>query len=489
MYHAVIFTGLDISDGSYFRPLGAYRIRTELESHGYSVKVIDYFQSLTNEHIEQAFKKYVGKHTLWVGFSTTFFNTSSLLVQRTPFFNRLRHKYNVPFIMGGAKSMVEFLPWADIFITGYADDATVAVTNHLANKGPTPIWKDYKGKKLVDSNHQYDKKDLANIGVIWKPEDHISSTQALPMEIARGCIFNCAFCNFPLNNKKKFDYIRVKEDMYNEFMRNYEQFGTTSYWFMDDTYNDSMKKLELMHEVITSLPFKISYDTYIKPELLVRWPEQINLLAESGLRGASLGLESLNKEARQAVAKGTNSEKVLDAISALKAKNNGQVKVQCNMIVGLPHESEESIWESHETIVNNKDIDWWTWYPLLIHSKEHHEYHSPIDRDAGKYGYEVLTTPNLIKHTKAGGTNAWQVKWKNAHMNSMKAGVLASKLRELDKPLLKVGGWVCGSYESLGVNIDKHYQTHNGLEDAIPRDILIAAKDKIVNDYIQSEIV
>ena len=194
MYHAVIFTGLDVGSRNYFRPLGAYRIRTELEAKGYSVKVIDYFHNLTDEHIENVLDKYVGKETLWVGFSTTFFNTSQLLAARSTFFKQLRKKYNIPFVMGGAKSLVEFLPWADIFITGYADDAIVAVTNYLANKGPIPIWKDYKGKKVVDSNHQYDKKNLENIGVVWKPEDGITAQQALPMEIARGCIFNCAFC-------------------------------------------------------------------------------------------------------------------------------------------------------------------------------------------------------------------------------------------------------------------------------------------------------
>ena len=266
-------------------------------------------------------------NTLWVGFSTTFINTSILLAERSKFFQDLKKQYNVPIVVGGAKAMVEFLPWADIFVTGYADSATLAITDYLAGRSVSePLWKDYKGKKIVDSNHQYDRKDLSNIGVTWKPEDHITSNQALPMEIARGCIFNCAFCNFPLNNKSKFDYVRVKEDMYNEFMRNYEQFGTTYYWFMDDTYNDSMKKLELMHDVITSLPFKIKFDTYIKPELLVRWPDQIDLLAETGLIGASLGLETLNKDARQAVQKGSNVQGVLDALSLMKSKNDGQIK-------------------------------------------------------------------------------------------------------------------------------------------------------------------
>jgi len=37
MYHAIIFTGIDLGSTIYFRSIGAYRIRTELEQQGYSV--------------------------------------------------------------------------------------------------------------------------------------------------------------------------------------------------------------------------------------------------------------------------------------------------------------------------------------------------------------------------------------------------------------------------------------------------------------------
>jgi len=487
MYHAIIFTGIDLSETLYFRAIGAYRIRTQLEAYGYNVKVIDYFQSLTEEDIELILEKYVSKETLWVGFSTTFFNTHNLLQEKNQFYTNLRKRFDVPFVIGGAKALVEFLDFADIYVTGYSDDATVAITDYLAGKNTNLIFKDYKGKKIVDSNHSYDKKDISNIPVIWKPEDGITAQQSLPMEIARGCIFNCAFCNFPLNNKSKFDYIRAKEDMYAEFMRNYEQFGTTNYWFMDDTYNDSMIKLELMHDVITSLPFKINFDTYIKPELLVRWPEQIDLLVDSGLRGASFGVESYNKETRKAIQKGADIDKVLDAITAMKQKSKGQVKVQINMIVGLPNQSEVSIRESRERIVADPNIDRWYWYPLLIHSKEHYEYHSPIDKNPKKYGYYVQETNNLIS-TIDKKTNLQGTHWMNKHMNSYKAAHIAADLRNQDSEYQKVAGWNCGAVTSLGLNLDTHYDNYNGLISKLPVTQLKEAKIKLTSDYIQTVI-
>ena len=488
MYHAIIFTGLNYGELSYYRPIGAYRIRTELESLGYNVKVIDHYHHLTEDHIEQILKKYVSSDTLWIGFSTTFINTSTLLLDRSNFFTKLKQRYNVPFVIGGAKAIVDTLPWADVCITGYADDAAIAITDYFAGKAAEPKWFNYNGAKLINSNHQYDRKDLSNIGVTWKPEDIISSSETMPMEIARGCIFNCAFCNFPLNNKKKFDYIRVKEDMTAEFLRNYEQFGTTSYSFMDDTYNDSMVKLELMHDVITNLPFKIKFDTYIKPELLVRWPEQIDLLVETGLRGASLGLESLNNKSRQAVQKGADGEKVLAAISDLKSKSNRTVKIQTNLIVGLPHETSETLWQTHKKIINNPDIDWWNWYALQIHSKDRHEYHSPIDRDPAKYGYELIEDPKLIKNNMV-NDNQWIVPWRNEHMDSAGAQTMSSVLRDLDQHLIKIAGWSCGSYASLGVDIDDHYAKEDGIIVSLPLDDLKKKKVEIIDNYIQNVIM
>jgi len=119
MYNAVIFTGATQYNSKpaesspivfdtfvWWKALGPYRIRTELESKDYSVKVVDYFHCLTDEDIEDVFETYVSRNTLWVGFSTTFLNTTVLLKNRSDLFLKLRKQYNVSFIIGGAKSLV-----------------------------------------------------------------------------------------------------------------------------------------------------------------------------------------------------------------------------------------------------------------------------------------------------------------------------------------------------------------------------------------------
>lgn len=485
MYHAIVFTGIDKHPSFYYRSLGAYRIRTEMENAGFRVKVIDYFHHLDESLITKAFEKYVTKDTLWVGFSTTFFECDTQLDQRAKFFDDLKNRFNVKLVVGGAKSLLGKFSFADYIVTGHADDSVLDLTRSLLDSKTEIKYKKFFDKTVIDSNADYDKKDLSNIPVLWKDEDYLKSNMTLPIEIARGCIFNCSFCNYPLNNKSKFDYIRLQDSIKAEFIRNYELFGITDYQFMDDTYNDSLVKLNLMEEVITSLPFKLRFDAYIKPEMLVRWPEQIDSLVRTGLRGASLGVESFNPLARKAIQKMPDIDKVLKAIESLKTKSLGQVKTQVNLIVGLPDESEQSLIDTQKTIRSSSFIDFWNWWPLQIHDKNNFEYHSPIDKNPQKYGYQVSIP---IKSNFRNLVSTDTVYWKNDYMDVFLATKITDRLSKLDAPFKRMGGWMCGAASSVGVDIDSHFANKKGLVDNLPFDEMTATKSALIREYIKNTL-
>lgn len=472
----IIFTGIDISDHSLYRPAGAYRIRTELENNGYSCQVIDFWQHFSHEEIEKLLDKIVTLETIWIGFSTTFMNTTLELKEQYSFWQGIKEKYSwVKFISGGAKSLVEELDFIDFYVTGYADLAIVELTKNI----------DSFSTKIVDSNKNYNKTDLSNITIRWKKEDYIPKGSALPMEIARGCIFNCAFCNFPMNNKKKLDYIRSFESIKDELIYNYETFGVKDYWFMDDTFNDSMYKLENIYKIITDLPFKITYSTYIKPELLVAQPEQIPLLVESGLRAAAYGIESLNPDTRQSIFKMRDPERVLNALKDIKDYSKGSLSNQCTFIVGLPHESIESIYKSNDILYNCDFIDQFSWYPLNIHTPDKYAYTSPIDKNPYSFGY-VTKLRAVNKNTAIGKTNGAAMDWVNKHMNNIKAANIALELNSKNKDRQRIYVWYRESLMTLGIDVEKHWQEHNGLLSKLPKEHLRLAKQNFIEAYKRS---
>jgi radical SAM superfamily enzyme YgiQ (UPF0313 family) len=473
MPQCILFTGIDISDHSLYRSAGAYRIRTELEDNGYSCMVVDFFQHFSNAEIEDLLSKYVSKETLWIGFSTTFLNTKVDIEQNSNFWKLIKTRYPwIKIIIGGSKSLLEEMDFVDFYVTGYADTAVVEITKNISKYD----------QRVTDANKEYNKKDLTNIPIKWKQEDLILPGSSLPMEIARGCIFNCAFCNFPMNNKKKLDYIRDPQSIADELKYNYETFGVRDYSFMDDTFNDSIHKLETLHNVISKLDFKIRYSTYIKPELLVAQPDQIPLLIETGLTSAAYGLESLNPETRQSIFKMKDPDRVLEAIKKLKDDSNGAISNQCTMIVGLPHESVKSIYKSFDILYNASYIDHFSYYPLTIHTPDKYAYTSPIDRKPEAFGYVVSPKDN-VTYSSAGKTNGAPMKWFNKYMNDIKAAKIAKEFNQKSADRHKIYVWYRESLLNLGFDIESHYTQHNGLLNKLPYTELRQQKEKFIETY------
>jgi radical SAM superfamily enzyme YgiQ (UPF0313 family) len=46
----------------------------------------------------------------------------------------------------------------------------------------------------------------------WLPTDVVNQ-QVLPLEVARGCIFRCKFCAYPMNGKQQLDFVRSESQL------------------------------------------------------------------------------------------------------------------------------------------------------------------------------------------------------------------------------------------------------------------------------------
>ena len=69
-------------------------------------------------------------------------------------------------------------------------------------------------------------------------------------------------------------------------------------------------------------------------------------------------------------------------------------------------------------------------------------------------------------------------------MTAINAMRLAEKLRLKDAHLQKVAGWNTGNITSLGLDVEKHYETNDGLMDKLPHQYLNTQKQTIMEDYL-----
>ena len=429
----VIFTCLS---GIFFqRSLGAYQIAHFLREHGYTVQVIDFTDYFSDKELDAVTARFITKDTLAVGISTTFYTNDT----KSKFIHNDEDKYDldlpsnimnvlgkvkaehpsIKVIVGGAKSeSAKTMPYVDAVIHGYAEDKLLDYLNSLPNNIKKvksrilSINTDLAYPRVIKDDPISTHFSIEQLNHRFIEQDVILPDETLPIEVSRGCIFKCSFCAFPLNGKSKLDYLRDPNAIKDEMLYNYEHYGTTNYFLSDDTFNDSTQKVEQLHKAITSLPFKINFTTYLRLDLLHAHKEQIPMLKEMGLASPFFGIESLNQQSASAIGKGMNVNRAKDFLLELHNDHWGKhIPITCSFIVGLPHETKQSIQDTYEWAKSSPINS--VFFPLALTSKTF--YKSEFNTNYKDHGYQLDINTGY---------------WENENFTCIEATELAEKFNE-----------------------------------------------------------
>lgn len=407
MHEVVILTGQAPSNQFMSRFAGPYRLATELRQNDIPTMVINGFGYYSLDTLIEICDQYITENTLVLGISTTFFvdyaarfarDTSKLyygdrfrndILELTKHYKSVNPKLKI--VVGGpsARTKLSDLSVIDLIIEGYADDILVNYVKSLKGQSKRLFFDNYHQNVPFLSNPYGSNFVFRNSTIRYQKDDCIMHGETLPLELSRGCIFKCRFCSYPMRGKPKNDTSFLKDEniVYDELLENYERFGTTSYIFVDDTFNDSVPKMESLYNVFNKLPFKLNFGAYIRPDLLDAYPETIDMLYEMGIRGAFFGIESLHDSARKIILKGFNSQKLLQTIEVINKKWQN-VAITSSFIYGLPNDTLATMNQWTDTIFNsglfdNHDL---IFQPLYLLGKSS-TYASDFDMDMEKFNY------------------------------------------------------------------------------------------------------
>lgn len=382
-----------------FRSLGAYKAAQVLRQNGYNVQIIDFVNHLTIEQLYLATIKFITGKTICLGISATFLchlkrnwpngETSQLPYEIYQVLKKLRKER--PFlkiVLGGYNS--DIVPNYDIFdghILGYAEDIFYELVNYYRTGKNEPIYKidtALNRKAYIKSNRHYYR--IENDSYRFVDNDCIMPGESLPIEIARGCVFKCKFCNHLLLNKNKNDYLRDLALVKQELQYNYYKWGTTNYFITCNTFNDTQEKISAWYKMIQSLEFDINFVSYLRADLLDRFPDTPYMLHESGLAAAFHGIESLHPIAAKSIGKEWSGSKARDYIPKLYHDIwQSKVYQHLNFIIGLPEESRESILDTADWFKNNNLYS--TEFAVLAINKNWSLSSSEFSRNYSRYGY------------------------------------------------------------------------------------------------------
>ena len=382
MYDAVFIGGYPRGLG-YQKSVGMYRIATALRNKNYSVQCIDLFSVMDENTLFLALSKVISSNTKMVGITTTLlregFGGTYFGIPNAKFFTIAEQiktlNPNIKIILGGSQvktnAIDEIEPFKnhiDFYVSGQGETSIVAIMNHIINDEDLKV-KMVDGLPFIsDKDYPFDHFNQSNI--LYQPNDIIKHGESLPIEVARGCVFRCAYCCYDHSGKSIGDMTKSAEILRQELIRNYELFGTTDYFIVDDNINDSMWKVEHLHKTFTNLPFKIRFCSYGRLDLIWKYPEMADMLKEMGMVGVVFGIETMHQEAGRLVGKGLGEKRVKEALETCKNSWQDNVNISANFMCGLPKEPVESIKNTFKWILSDDcPIDCVSIFPLFISRK------------------------------------------------------------------------------------------------------------------------
>ena len=506
MIHGIILTDNTYNEFNYTvnRGTGAHRIASHLRNHGYNIEVVDYCLRWTLSEFQQLCNKLVHDQLLFLGIGSNLFYDRDSFNELIVWFKKTYP--TIPIVLGGNNTLVRDIPCVDYYIEGYAENAILPLMDFFQGRiKETDIkWSSYRANtKLIDAYQDYGAVDTADLTVDYLAQDFLSPHQSLGLETARGCIFKCSFCTYPLIGKKKIDYIRNPETIVNELQQNYDRWGITRYVINEDTFNDSIEKLRVLEKAIARLPFSIEFVAYARLDLLMAKPEAVELLRNMGMRGVHFGIETFNREAGKIVGKGIDPERLKQGLIWWKSLMP-QVTTHCSMIVGLPGDTDD--YQQHADWFSKNQIDSWLWAPLYITDLSKTMHASEFSRTFKEHGYVAMTEEEInqeieierqLQVTTPDHTKAYQtyliktfreklVFWKNPATgdNYFKATRLATKLNAQGQTRRP---WMEFDWCSMGYSIDE-IQSWGRSIPRVSEQVLEQQANDLVNAYKTNKI-
>ena len=417
MFDVILFTDsvqFDVKSRGY----GVHRLASHIRTNGYTCLVVDFSSVVTWDIYTAILDRAIGPDTLAVGYSTTWmpfkfpdigvrtsnpgegdgldserFTIDSLISAFAKDDYALWIDYvkkcnpNTKTMLGGAKIDFYLNAPTDYVIVGLGETETVDLLDTLSSRT----------RRIFNRIIDHDRKahnptwDFRTSTTQYTDYDLLLPNETLNLEVGRGCMFKCAYCSYPLIGQKTKDYLKHKEVIRQELIENYERWGTTKYFIVDDTFNDSTEKMQMFADISQSLPFELKFWCYLRADILAAKPEQIQLLKDAGIVETYFGIETFNPKTAKFIGKGMAHERIVDTLYKCKEVWGDRSYIAAGVIVGLPYETQASI-QTAVDFFTRKDcpVDLANMFPLSIignHDLVKYMYMSEMDRNYSKYGY------------------------------------------------------------------------------------------------------
>jgi hypothetical protein len=391
MNHILFFS---LTGKRWERALWPHRVATFLRTEGWDAEVIDYTAFWKLEELKELVRNRTSNKTVMFCFGTAFLNPWSPYLNE--FIAWLKKEYpSIPIVVGGNNAMVTPAEGVDYWVDSYGENAILALCRHLLGTLGEALKTDITipSKKVIRGLHYYPSAPLDSYIVDYEARDFMSPYECPQIETARGCMFSCSYCNFPIIGQAK-DVSVSKEEFKRQMQTGYEKWGIKNWRVMDETFNDRPEKLQKYAEAVDELGYNPWICGFARGDLVVKHREHWDTYIRLGFLGHSMGIETFNREAGKLVRKGMDPDKIQSGLidfqeyTDIHAPKRYRANIQ--MICGIPGETVES-WNDSLEWLNTK----WNRQSASAHILEVPDYDETLTNQS-RFTKELLSN-GLIK--------------------------------------------------------------------------------------------
>lgn len=406
----------------HYRSIGAYELQKRIIQHGHTSTVLDWFTHWTHDQLKQALTIcFAGETEPVIAISTPFDVTDVYKIHDVLIWAREQWP-TLKIIHGGARTFdPSSILGVDIFFLGRSMkifDAWI--------KGDNIQQYAIRQDPLVLSNNAFDQNVDVPVLPVLSSNDYLSKYDIMGFEIGVGCKFNCTFCNYELRAAK----VTRLTDSYSLrafFEEAYGRYGIKNFYAADDTPNETDEKLAVLADAVDGLSFKPNITGFSRLDIVTGRPSQLELYRRIQFASIFFGVESFNDAASRLVRKKSSLGSTQQTLKNLREVSPNTFMVG-GLIVGLNGDSEQSIRDNLERVINEDLLDSVQLYPLSIARSKHitsEGYHSQLDLNPEKFGYQIKGTRGLHVKNDAVDVLNWTSDWTNLE----KSAYLAQQLQ------------------------------------------------------------
>ena len=391
MNHVLFFS---LTGKRWERVLWPHRVATYLRMNDWDAEVVDFTAFWQLEELQEFVRSRTTDKTVMFCFGTAFLNPWS------PYLNEftawLKAEYpDIAIVVGGNNALTTPAEHVDYWVDSYGENAVLALCQHLIGTLGQRLKTDITipNKKVIRGLHHYPSAPLDSYLVDYEVRDFIMPWECPQIETARGCMFSCSYCNFPIIGQAK-DVSVSKEQFKLQMQTGFEKWGIVNWRVMDETFNDRPEKLEKYAEAVDELGYNPWICGFARGDLVVKHKEHWDTYIRLGFLGHSMGIETFNHAAGKLVRKGMDPDKLQQGLSEFQEYTDihapRRYRANIQMICGIPGESVES-WNSSLEWLNTN----WTRQSASAHILEVPDYDETLTNQS-RFTKELVSN-GLVK--------------------------------------------------------------------------------------------